>query len=366
MARVSSAAKDAAHAPEPAQQSAAELLLIDPSRIVFTPSNLSGRPGPFPSDEQKAIDGLSFELSGVGQIVPIVVGPPDPDGFYPLIDGRRRVLAAKQIKNFRLKAVIGHAQTPAEAQRHAIHANMKRRGLTALQMAHLIANLRREHAWEGTKEVAKYLGVSRAYVSEHDKLLRKPAGMSDATYAELLALLQAGRMGAQTAFYTLTHVEPEQAAAVVTRAEEIAQDEPEAQKSASRTRKASETSPRSANARETASHEAAKPSSESKTTPPKPKVEKKHVARAARELGAVRFQTQRTLPELRLLFGKLTGLSGVPDIMRNFVSLIANSWWNGNAKDDEVVAQWREIAKLIPNNKPAQREAKRTKHKAKK
>lgn len=341
MAKVSSAPADA-------QKSAQyEKLMLHPASILQTNSNRSARPGPPPPDEEKAIAGLARDMLAIGQIVPVIVGPPDGAGFYPLIDGARRVQAAHLIEcekpgSFPLWCVIGTAQTPAEAQQHAIHANIKRRGLTALQLAHLFANLRKEHSWTGTKELSEYLGVSRALISEHDKLLHKPDGMPQEVYDELLAIVQEGRIGAGTAFYTLTHVEPVKAAEVLEKAQKLAEAEEavKEEKRATRTQKSSASAPAAPNARESASQKQTKPVS----TPKKPvKVEKKHVQRAARESGAVRSSVQRTLPELRMLFAKLAAPEW-PDRLRNFASLMADAWWNGRATDAEVIAKWKELA----------------------
>jgi hypothetical protein len=242
-------------------------------------------------------------------------------------------------------------------RRAAIHANLKRRGLTALQFAHLCANLRKEHNWTGTAEVAKYLGVSRAQVSQHDKLLQRPEGMSRKAYNDLLALVQAGRAGSDTAFYTLTHVEPAKAGEVLERAQALA----EADGAKNRVGKGGRVSP-ARPARQESQQEALKtgtePSKEAsepaRAPAPKAKVEKKHVRQAAEESRAIKQQTQRTIPELRALFDKLRG-PGYPDPMRNFISVIAEAWWRGDASDREVTAHWTQIAMLVESAQKAER-----------
>jgi transcriptional regulator with XRE-family HTH domain len=248
MGRVSSASKDAAKSAEiKTPPSFGELIWLRPGEIDQTGINKSARPGPSPPDEEKAIRGLAQELLKQGQIVPLIVTRSNHGG-YVLIDGARRLRAAEWIENncksteieifsttrepfsavfntnaFPLHCVVVppvHDETGYE--RMAIHANIKRRGLTALQLAHLISNLRLKHGWSGTAEVAKYLNVSRATVSEHDKLLRRPENMPQAAYDELLELLRTGRMGASTAFYALTHVEYEKSGEILKRAQELA------------------------------------------------------------------------------------------------------------------------------------------------
>jgi ParB-like chromosome segregation protein Spo0J len=235
MARVSSAPQDAAKsAPLVPKPESASLYLV-PSQILRTKGNDFARPGPKPPDEQKSIEALARDLRNIGQIVPLVVGEPDIAGLYPLIDGKRRLDAAELLTqesgvDFPLQCVI-RSGVQDDYLQAAIHANIRRRGLTALQLAYLIKELRAMHGWTGTAEVAVYLGVSRAQVSQHDKLLKRPDGMAESAYQDLLGLLQVGRAGAETAFYTLTHVEPSVAGQVLDRAQIIAEAERE-QKSA--------------------------------------------------------------------------------------------------------------------------------------
>jgi len=55
-------------------------------------------------------------------------------------------------------------------------------------------------AGKETREVVCNLGVSRAQVSEHDKLLHKPEAMEQAVYDDLLAQVASGGMRADAAF----------------------------------------------------------------------------------------------------------------------------------------------------------------------
>lgn len=340
MAKVSSAPADA----RKEQQSESILVMLRPGQIKLTKGNALARPGPPPPDEQKAIAGLARDLRKA-QSVPVIVGAPLPGGLYPLIAGKRRREAALLIESedaaeFRLECIV--RPPDRDYLFDSVRENLKRRNLTALQFAHLCREIREEKGWTGTKEVAAFLGVSRAQVSEHDKLLHRPAGMPKATYDELLALVQSGRAGAGTAFYTLTHVEPVKAPEVLAKAQELAEAEEasKAKKPAIHKPEPPATSPRSAKARESAFKTKAEPA---KTTIPAAKVEKKHVQQAARESGAVRSSTQRTLPEMRVLFAKLTAPEW-PDRLRNFASIVADAWWNGRATDAEVIAKWKELA----------------------
>lgn len=366
MPRVSSAPEDAAKSaavpvtgmaqslPEIRKPESVSLYLA-PSQIQRTPVNGAARPGPNPPDEQKAIEGLARDLRDMGQIVPLLVGEPLPDGRYPLIDGGRRLEAAELLTkesgaDFPLECVI-RSGVNGDYLRAAIHANIKRRGLTALQFAYLCKELRAMHKWSGTAEVARYLGVSRAMVSQHDKLLRRPNGMSAKAYEELLSLVQTGRTGADTAFYTLTHIEPDRMERVLERAQELAQAEqpvkaatgvpepaPDAPRAGKRREKAVKT--------ETAQAKAAEPVRRALPAGPAARVEKKHIRKAAEESRAVKSAVQRTMPEFRALFEKLRD-PVFPDPMRSFISTLAGTWWNGIAPDRDVIAHWTQIAVLV-------------------
>ena len=359
MARVSSAPQDAAKSEpvQPVRKPESVSLYLVPSQILRTKGNDFARPGPKPPDEQKSIAALARDLREIGQIVPVVVGEPDIAGLYPLIDGRRRLDAAELLTqesgvDFPLQCVI-RSVVQGDYLQAAIHANIKRRGLTALQLAHLIKELRTMHEWSGTAEVAKYLGVSRAQVSQHDKLLKRPAGMKKAAYDELIGLVQVGRAGAETAFYTLTHVEPEAAGQVLDRAQELAEAD-EAKKTAvtrpevPATRPAKRETAQRADKTEPEPSRTVKPAA-APAPKPKAKVEKKHVRQAAQESRAIKEPTQRTVPELRVLFEKLRDAS-YPDIMRGFISVLGGQWWAGAEPDAAVIERWKQIALLVEDS----------------
>jgi hypothetical protein len=188
--------------------------------------------------------------------------------------------------------------------------------------------------------------VSRAQVSQHDKLLKRPAGMSKAAYDELIGLVQVGRAGAETAFYTLTHVEPEAAGQVLDRAQELAERD-EAKKSAVTSPEAPATRPAKRETVQRGDKTGSEPSRTAKpAAAPKARVEKKHVRQAAQESRAIKEPTQRTVPEMRALFEKLRDASW-PDIMRGFISVLGGQWWAGAEPDAVVIERWKQIALLV-------------------
>lgn len=338
--------------PEPKSESplaTGTVLMLRPSQIKRSDANRAARPGPPPPDEQKAIEGLARELARVGQIVPLII-----DSYYNLIDGARRLSAAEFIESAGVEFPLSCIVLPRKGRSNfqdAIHANLKRRGLTALQFAYLCKEVRESHGWTGTAEVASYLGVSRAQVSQHDKLLLKPDAMHQEQYDALLAIVQAGRAGADTAFYTLTHVNWSSPAAkdVIDRAQELAEADEDA-KEAVRTPKTPAARQKAGKSQQQASDSVAATAKETKVAKTlvkrAAKVEKKHVKQAAQESRAIKEPEQKTQPELRALFEKLRA-PAFPDPMRNFISTLASAWWRGDATDKEVVAHWTQIALLV-------------------
>ena len=366
------------------------LIFLRPDQIVVDPLVAKSRPEPLPPDEDDSIKALAKSLLSDGQIVPCIVEQ-RADGAYYLIDGGRRLKAARlndAKAPFQLLCAVGAAGAPEDALRLAIHANLKRRGYTALQLAKLCEDLRVLHGWQGTREVALYLGVSRAQVSEHDKLLHKPEGMEQAVYDDLLAKVATGGMGADAAFYALTHVEPAKAGPVLQRATEIAKEETaqellEAPEPVLPTPEGQTDAPAGQESQGSGKEETPAAVSEADAKPKKQKphvkmpkgmfdeqrkkhaerlkaeaaakqagkpvkVEKKHIRQAAKEAKALKADKplQKTPAELRKLLEVLRGPS-YPDVMRNFISVLGDQWWRGDALDQDVIEHWNQICILV-------------------
>jgi len=292
--------------------------------------------------------------------MPIVVDRGGADEWY-VVAGTRRLAAARTIdEHYMLDCIVRKEGT--DALQVAIHENTRRRGYNAVQYARLIAAVRAEKGFTGTKEIAAYMGCSRAQVQQHERLLAKPDGMNDAAYKLLLADLTGKNLRADAAFYALTHVEPERTGEVLERAAEIAQAEnaaktPRGKKSAVTHAEQAATPSARQESQQSASERGAEPA---KTAPETPVVQKRHVERAAREANAVKKNAPkargraavsaasgltRTLPELRKLFDALRGTS-YPDPMRAFISKV-NGWWSGDCTDKEVTQQWSQLAMLV-------------------
>lgn len=362
-------------------------VMLRPGEIAVDQLAESARPGPQPSNEAAQIVALAASLTSIGQIVPCVVER--KGSLFALVDGRRRRAAAALLDSnehpFYLSCVV--RQSGVDSLRVAITANLQRQGYNALQFAYLCQSVRTAHNWTGTKEVAEYLGVSRAQVGKHDKLLHKPAGMDEETYRSLIADIASGSVKADTALWCLTHVkDPTDIPIVLALAQDIATEEqqilepvgdvgsanaleaPGPIQGSPSTANGAQASPASQESQESGSQSTAKAKKKAKKAKKVAKAKAKpvkaaprHAKQAARKLGAVKTgkeaskprghaaqvtPLQRSLPELRKLFETMKG-SVYPDVMRNFVSVLADSWWRGDATDKEVITNWNHIAAAV-------------------
>ena len=353
------------------------LVLLRPSEILLDEQTAKARPGPPPANEEKAIAKLAQSFRETGQIVPLIVS--EVGGKHYLIDGRRRRLAALQLDTadepFLLACAVRRTGSAENSLRLAIHANLKRRGLTPLQFAYLCKELRSLYSWEGTRELSDYLQVSRAHISQHDKLLVRPAGMDKRTYEATLAKIKDGLMGADAAFYQLTNVEPTKAGEVLDAAQRKAdreEAEKEAKREARQAEKRGDPPPATAkpSATQSASQNRGQSASQNRSATPKPAprplkpapVQTKHLRAAAEEAGAVQKSTSKTLADYDRLFATLAGPS-YPDTMRSFATVLSVQWKRGDCQDKDVVLHWNQIAILVqeaeqkPQKRPATRAA---------
>lgn len=350
--------------PEPPLTLKLSLRLLRPADIHDSRANKAARPGPSPKTANAKLIRLAESLKR-GQVVPLAVQELE-DGTYCLIDGARRREAALLIEEetghpFYLRCEI----TASEGnERYAAHANIHRLGLTPVQFAQLIANTREENGWTGTKEVADYLGVSRAQISQHDKLLHRPDGMDQATYDTLIAKVGSGLIGADTAFYTLTHVEAPKSAKVLSRAQEIADaekgpetatdeptDAPIAPRAGKQPKQASGKAPETAK-------QARAGSTKPKVPAPGPaKVEKRHVQQAAKEQKAVKASAPpipaKVVSELPDLLNRMS-TTAYPDPMRSLVSTL-KLFTLGSVPAAEVLVHWDQIRLMVEESQALHR-----------
>lgn len=346
--------------PLPVPPPVASLLIqLRPQEVNVGPEHASARPGPLPEDEEKQIESLAQSMRDIGQVMPIAVE--DRSGFYWLLDGGRRVAAARLIDTdeqpFKLSAVVRSESSNGDYLRTAIHANLKRRGYTPLQLARLITDIKRAHGWTGSEEVANYLGVSRAQITQHEKILVRPEGMDETTYQDLLGKIGAGYMGAEAAFFTLTKVEPAMVTKVLEEAEKIAVEEPvKKSKKAKAKAKVKSASGKSATAKAAAAipepkwmkdqRAKSKAKREAAAAAGKTKVTTAQVRKAAEKTGAIKTGTVRTLADFKRVAAQLEH-SSYPDPMRSFISFWFGEWQRGEVPDSELITRWKSIALLV-------------------
>lgn len=147
-----------------------EVDLIDEDRNVRLEYN--------PGLSKESIDELRESLRRDGMLSPISLRPnPARPGRYLINFGHRRFRAAKAEGWRQVPGIIRH-----KFDRFAQMAeNMKREGITALEMAEFI----RDELAEGRtqSEIAAGLGKSKAWVTQHTKMLDLPPAVAEALAA---------------------------------------------------------------------------------------------------------------------------------------------------------------------------------------
>jgi len=379
--------------PEPVAVPAGKSVFTIPANEIVIPAeHRLSRPGPLPPNEQKKIDAFAQSIREVGQIEPIKVRWDAGGELWHLVAGGRRVLAMRSIRpDYPVEAIEDFGDVPA--RRIAIHENIHRRNYTPLQFATLCRDLQLENGWTGTKELSEYIGVSRAQISQHLKLLTKPVDMPQETYEDLLARLNSGVIGADTAFFALTQIKEKELPAVVQRATENAIAEALAEPATESeppptglapTNQTQKLSPAVGKGSKSGEKKPAVKRDAKSTTAnvPEPewmrkqreaskqrKLEKvkagsltvAQLKAAAKELDAIKTPAARSLSDLSTLVSKKLATPAYPDPMRNFLTFLVAEWLPGEADDDAVVQRWKEIAIMVEDS--TRRNAKIAPHK---
>jgi ParB/RepB/Spo0J family partition protein len=127
---------------------------------------------------------LALDIVDRGQLVPVSVAwekatTPNADDRLVVVDGNRRVAAIRYINENGL-AVDGPLKVRCEQFKGekfsaSVAANLKRKGLTPIDLAHAITTL--EKAGKPRKEIAKLLEISEALISRTLKLTTLPAAV---------------------------------------------------------------------------------------------------------------------------------------------------------------------------------------------
>jgi ParB/RepB/Spo0J family partition protein len=278
-----------------------------------------------PAAEAKKVAELATSMESEGQIQPIVVRPDGAADAWKIIAGARRCAAGRVIqtktgKPYLIKAMIVQ-KTDAEARKAAIHENLQRENYTAPELARLIADMRERNGWQNAANwsdlVAKELGVSRATVTEHYKLLQlKP---------ELLKKGESGQMSAQSLLLTAGVAETRQDA-VIKRAEELAEkEEKKAPKSDAKAKGAEEE---------------------------KGKVKHKHVLKAAREQDALKDYKPRNRGEIMAFADEiLESADPYHPLIQDYFKTFRDKWATGRVGDRGLLNKLDAINEALGESK---------------
>lgn len=150
------------------------------------------------SDGLADVESLAESIKLNGQIEPVVVRL-DSEGRAHLVAGNRRVTAIALInagfedgiEPMRVRAVVHASLTDDMAWRMAWAENKDRENMSPMDIAGNIANLRGQFGWKGkagTKAVSEYLGMSPAFVTTYEKLLKQPKQIQDQVHVGKLSV----------------------------------------------------------------------------------------------------------------------------------------------------------------------------------
>lgn len=114
--------------------------------------------------DPESLNELAASIRANGLLQPILVTPTDETDRYFLIAGERRVLAAELAGLDEVPALI-RTGTPGELATMQAVENLQRKDLAVLDLAEGLRALR--PAYKTSKELAKALGKSAAWVSKH-------------------------------------------------------------------------------------------------------------------------------------------------------------------------------------------------------
>lgn len=118
----------------------------------------------------------------LGILQPLLVAKGKKDGEYTLVAGYRRYRAAKELKLDEVPVHVAETKKATPLQMN-LQENLKRKNLSHIEIALKARDIFKQkklkmpkpgEKGEGTALVAKEMGVSRAYVTEHLKLLTLP------------------------------------------------------------------------------------------------------------------------------------------------------------------------------------------------
>lgn len=170
------------------------ILEVSPEHVLTDPDVKGLREWTGSTPQELRIPELARTIYEEGQKYPCLTRE-TPDGFM-MIDGERRRAAVQMIRenvdglfgdgpnsDFPLRIIVDElAKDDSQALRATFITTTQREDFNAIEYARGMGYLRKKFGWEGGKgtvEVASFLGVSPATVTQSERLLKLPADIQD-------------------------------------------------------------------------------------------------------------------------------------------------------------------------------------------
>lgn len=353
------------------------LIDIDPDNLMIDPDLQALRIWNDYSNQEAKIPELARTIYEEGQHDPALAYE-TAEGLV-LYDGHRRRRAVKYIQDeweatFTLRVLVDPNMTPDRALRAAMLQDSQHEQFTEVERGKNVIFLRSRFGWvgsEGTSEIAGFLGVSNATVLQAEKLYNAPANIREMVESGQMTPTNALEMMASTGNLDKDE-QPLMQEAIAERAREIAeeeadgtdlqppdseaetalessgQDEGDAEgqddtndSSTGKSKLAPMTAQQKAVAKRVQA--AAKADKAKRTADGKPKVERRHVKAAAKEVLGDKAKTK--VPRISDAIDLIEPWTGpaYPKLMTKFASTFVD-WAHGKTSDKALEAAWDDIA----------------------
>jgi len=135
--------------------------------------------------DEDDLDELAASIQEHGIIQPLILSKAEKPGFFILIAGERRLMAAKRIGLDTVPAIL-RSSNEQEKLELALIENVQRTNLSPLDTAEAFRQLSEEFNLSHS-EIAKRVGKSRVSVTNTLRLLNLPASVSDALRANSIS-----------------------------------------------------------------------------------------------------------------------------------------------------------------------------------
>lgn len=169
--------------------------------------------------DQEELQGLADNISAIGLKQPILVGPRQEDGFWPIIDGERRWRAAKLAGRPTLEAVVDDLSTASDKALIQLAANVQRADNTPFEIGVALQEIQARTNLDWTS-IAQQLGLSKSKVSRYVSIAKKAS-------KRLRERLEAAGVQDLDAVYNLVRLEqiqPDAAAELLRRHQQAPED----------------------------------------------------------------------------------------------------------------------------------------------